>query len=172
MRQAPDGAPRPIQAGEEQAAWLSAHAPAWGAAGVLWYETDRVAEIFSRAPAGAGASSSSLAGGGGGGLVVAQPPDQVGHVGRALLEVALVQALPLPLSLSLDSLGVPQVSPQTVEHGQHVSHGQVTSAVGSLNLFNLFFQTSNVSTVVNMLRVVSRGRGTTGRRTSRKSSTG
>lgn len=29
---------------EEQAAWLAAHAPSWGAAGVLWYETDRPAD--------------------------------------------------------------------------------------------------------------------------------
>ncbi len=29
---------------EEQAAWLAAHAPGWGAAGVLWFETDRPAD--------------------------------------------------------------------------------------------------------------------------------
>lgn len=29
---------------QEQAAWLAAHAPDWGAAGVLWYETDRPAD--------------------------------------------------------------------------------------------------------------------------------
>ncbi|MDP2316018.1 MAG: 23S rRNA (uracil(1939)-C(5))-methyltransferase RlmD [Pseudomonadota bacterium] len=29
---------------DEQAAWLAHHAPGWGAAGVLWYETDRPAD--------------------------------------------------------------------------------------------------------------------------------